>query len=88
MTILLGREQRTHFSASVDVVVVGSGAGGAVVARELARAGRSVIVLEEGGYHPPEEYSKLTPSRALRTLARAAARRASAWRWGGATRPS
>jgi len=59
-------------STSVDVVVVGSGAGGAVVARELARAGRSVIVLEEGGYHPPEQYSKLSPSKALGALAREA----------------
>jgi choline dehydrogenase-like flavoprotein len=34
--------------ASCEVLVVGSGPGGAVVARELAEAGRDVILLEEG----------------------------------------
>ncbi len=72
MTILCGRDIASPMSATVDVIVIGSGAGGAVVARELARAGRSVMVLEEGGYHPPKEYGALTPSRALRTLAREA----------------
>jgi choline dehydrogenase-like flavoprotein len=36
---------------SCDVVVVGSGAGGATVAGELGRQGRSVIVLEAGPAH-------------------------------------
>lgn len=35
-----------------DVVVVGSGAGAGVVARELAAAGRSVLILEAGAFVP------------------------------------
>src|SRR5690242_10211672 len=34
-----------------DVVVVGSGAGGAAAARYLSEAGLAVIVVEEGDYH-------------------------------------
>jgi choline dehydrogenase-like flavoprotein len=40
-----------------DVVVVGSGAGGGVIASEFGEGGLDVIVLEEGGYHPTEEFT-------------------------------
>src|SRR5262245_22145832 len=70
LPVVRGREQSARFSAKVDVVVVGSGAGGAVVAAELARDGRSVLVLEEGGHYAPEEYSRLTPTQNFRRLAR------------------
>ncbi len=43
-----------------DVVIVGSGAGGGVMAAELAEAGRSVVVLEEGDHHPTESFSTAT----------------------------
>lgn len=42
---------------SCDVVVVGSGAGGASAARLLAEAGLDVIVLEDGGYHDASTYT-------------------------------
>jgi choline dehydrogenase-like flavoprotein len=46
---------RDHTERS-DIVVVGSGAGGAVVAKELAEAGRSVIVVEEGAYFTRDDF--------------------------------
>lgn len=42
-----------------DVVVIGSGAGGGVVAAELAMAGKSVIVLEKGGYNHEGNFTQL-----------------------------
>ncbi|PID37960.1 MAG: hypothetical protein CSB49_08070 [Proteobacteria bacterium] len=40
-----------------DVVVVGSGAGGATVAAELAEGGLDVIVLEEGGHFTAKDFT-------------------------------
>lgn len=50
--------------ADADYVVVGSGAAGSTVALDLARAGRDVLVLEEGPWlttpdFPPDLYSAL-----------------------------
>lgn len=41
-----------------DVVIIGSGAGGGVVAGELAMAGKSVIVLEKGGYNHEANFTQ------------------------------
>ncbi|MFN7954762.1 MAG: GMC family oxidoreductase N-terminal domain-containing protein, partial [bacterium] len=41
-----------------DVVVVGTGAGGAVVAKELAERGLAVAILEEGSYLTRREFAR------------------------------
>ena len=43
-------------SDTVDFVVVGSGAAGGVIARELARANLSVVVLEQGPRYTPSDF--------------------------------
>ena len=46
---------------AADAVIVGSGAGGAMVARTLARAGLDVVVLEEGRRWTVEEFRSTHP---------------------------
>jgi choline dehydrogenase-like flavoprotein len=50
--------EHTHVTGDrheeVDAVVVGSGCGAAVVAKELAKAGWRVLMLERGGYYTNE----------------------------------
>jgi choline dehydrogenase-like flavoprotein len=57
MTILAHRDYRRGEEHEAEVVVVGTGAGGAVVGAELAEAGRDVVFVEEGGYHPTSSFN-------------------------------
>ena len=48
-----------ELTLEADVVIVGSGAGGGVIAGELSAAGKKVCVLEMGGYHDESEFPGL-----------------------------
>ncbi|MGH7897700.1 MAG: NAD(P)-dependent oxidoreductase, partial [Candidatus Binatia bacterium] len=52
-----------------EMLVIGSGAGGAVTAHELARRGRSVLIAEEGARHGAADYGS-SPPEAMKKLYR------------------
>jgi len=56
--IVTGKDVSRSLAETADVCVVGSGAGGAVMAWEMAAQGRSVVLLEKGGYHPREDFNQ------------------------------
>lgn len=62
-------DYKQPFEERADVVVVGTGAGGAPMAAELARGGLSVVMLEEGGHYTTEDYN-LRPTDMLKKLYR------------------
>jgi choline dehydrogenase-like flavoprotein len=49
-----------------DFCVVGAGAGGAVLAAELAEGGARVVVLEQGPHHDPESFTARPPEMLAR----------------------
>lgn len=55
------RKKKIEEKEVADVCVIGSGAGGAVVAKELAEAGLSVIILEAGEQHDPTTFGTYEP---------------------------
>src|ERR687893_247519 len=43
-------------ASKIDVIVVGAGASGAVIASELAQAGQKVVLLDKGPKHTTEDF--------------------------------
>jgi choline dehydrogenase-like flavoprotein len=74
VTVLTREDLRADQVIGCDVCIVGSGAGGATVAAELAEAGLDVVVLEEGRYFATSDFT-----------ADAAAATRNLYRGGGAT---
>lgn len=50
----------SQYDLKADAVVIGSGAGGAIAAYELAKTGKKVIVLEAGRYVPSEKMTEMS----------------------------
>jgi choline dehydrogenase-like flavoprotein len=67
-------DYRGELRISCEVVVVGSGPGGAVVAKELAEAGRDVVLLEEGPPFGVKDFRQ-EPGEAMRRMLREAGTR-------------
>lgn len=51
------RDYAKHHVVDAEVVVVGTGAGGAAIGAQLAEAGVDVVFVEEGGYHPTSSFN-------------------------------
>jgi choline dehydrogenase-like flavoprotein len=58
-TIAVTRPDEDVLTIEADVAVVGSGAGGGVIAAALQGAGRQVCVLEMGGYYNEADFNQL-----------------------------
>ena len=75
--LFLGIDLDQDVERSCDVCIVGSGAGGGVLAMELTARGLDVVMLEEGGYftrddfdgHEASAFPKLYQDRGARTSA-------------------
>ncbi|RZO59850.1 MAG: GMC oxidoreductase, partial [Sandaracinaceae bacterium] len=61
------RDRGEDFALEADYVVVGSGAGGAAAAVQLARGGAEVAIVEAGAWRDPADYP-VTAYGAMRDL--------------------
>jgi choline dehydrogenase-like flavoprotein len=59
MAVIEASTLKADQSLVCDVVVVGTGAGGGMMARELAEAGVDVIAIEMGANHKPKDFNQL-----------------------------
>lgn len=57
MTVLAYKDYVDGGTYDADVIVVGTGAGGAAAGATLAEAGLDVLFCEEGGYHPTSSFN-------------------------------
>lgn len=73
-SIIEGARLRGDTRVRADVCVVGSGAGGAVAAARLAEAGHDVVLLEEGAFWRPEQFTERESELTHRLYADAGAR--------------
>jgi choline dehydrogenase-like flavoprotein len=55
--VFQGRSLIRDIEERADACVIGSGAGGAAVAAELAEGGLDVVLLEEGGYYTTSDFT-------------------------------
>lgn len=58
MDIIPAASHRADLKFSCEAVVIGTGAGGAMMARDLAAAGVKVAALEMGGVHRPADFNQ------------------------------
>ena len=56
--IVTGDQIDGDLALTADVCVIGTGAGGSVIAKELAQAGRDVVVLEQGGHYTKDDFTQ------------------------------
>ena len=66
--IFEGRDLTADVDVSCDVCIVGSGAGGGVLAAELTAAGLNVVMLEAGGYFTRRDFVKLDEAWSISNL--------------------
>jgi choline dehydrogenase-like flavoprotein len=74
MPIYSGADIKQDRTIQCDVCIIGSGAGGAFTAAKLAKAGKKVVILEDGGYHTSDTFDMTERNMSPRLYQEAGAR--------------